>query len=374
MRSNTSKVTKLSPNTKTPLVLLAKTPTADGHKQPVARGWPDITPTLEEVERWVREGGGVGINLAKSTSVSAIDIDTRSPEADHIADALGRQGALVCRTLRGWHIYIKRTTAAPPPGRYLLRVDGRAVEVEWHPGGPEDVRQLVLPVAGTPRAMLGGGVDYMMGHEWTGAGVDLYALLKVFSMLPDLSHAFKLEPIPTRPAPQGGQAREGESVIERVAGKKNPTLQDVLAAVRANPPRNGERHTFFTPLAAAVWVRWKLRGVLALRELMLEVWGDEADEDEIDAILESAMLKFQASANAKQKKRSHEEIFEKLLEQGRGGWPGRGRRFWWWRAGRSPRSGCGIGYPHAASILARSPQKRSWPGPGRSCRASQKTT
>ncbi len=195
-------------------------------------------------------------------------------------------------------------------------------------------------------------------------------------MLPDLSHAFKLEPIPTRPAPQGGagQAQEGESVIERVTGKKNPTLQDVLTAVRSNPPRNGERHTFFTPLAAAVWVRWKLRGVLALRELMLEVWGDEADEDEIDAILESAMLKFQASANAKQKKRSHEEIFEKLLEAGRGGWPGKGRRSWWSRAGRSPRSGCGIGYPPGASTLARSPPKRSWPGPVRSCRASQKTT
>ncbi len=318
MHANTPKGTKLSPSTKTPLVLLAKTPTADGHKQPVARGWPDLTPTLEEVERWVREGGGVGINLAKSTSVSAIDIDTRSPDADHIADVLGRQGALVCRTLRGWHIYIKRTPGSPPPGRYLLLVDGRAVEVEWHPGGPGDVRQLVLPVAGTPRAMLGGGVDFMMGHEWTGAGVDLYALLKVFSMLPDLSSAFTLEPIPTRPAPQasGGQAQEGESVIERVAGKKNPSLQDVLNAVRSTPPRNGERHTFFTPLAAAVWVRWKLRGVLALRELMLEVWGDDADEDEIDAILESAMLKFQASANAKQKKRSHEEIFEKLVESG----------------------------------------------------------
>ncbi len=317
MQYTPSKGTKLSPSTKTPLVLLAKTPTPDGHKQPVARGWPEITPTLEEVERWVREGGGVGINLAKSTSVSAIDIDTRSPEADHIADVLGRQGALVCRTLRGWHIYIKRTAGMPPAGRYLLRLEGRSVEVEWHPGGPEDVRQLVLPVAGTPRAMLGGGVDYMMGHEWTGAGVDLYALLKVFSMLPDLSHAFKLEPIPTRPVPQGGQTQEGgESVIERVTGKKNPTLQDVLTAVRANPPRNGERHTFFTPLAAAVWVRWKLRGVLALRELMHEVWGDEADEDEIDAILESAMLKFQASSNAKQKKRSHEEIFEKLIESG----------------------------------------------------------
>ncbi len=151
MRQTSSKGTKLAGNTRTPLVLLAKTPTADGHKQPVARGWPDITPTLEEVERWVREGGGVGINLAKSTSVSAIDIDTRSPDADHIADVLGRQGALVCRTLRGWHIYIKRTPGMPPAGRYLLHMEGRSVEVEWHPGGPEDVRQLVLPVAGTPR-------------------------------------------------------------------------------------------------------------------------------------------------------------------------------------------------------------------------------
>ncbi len=190
--------------------------------------------------------------------------------------------------------------------------------------------------------MLGGGVDYMMGHEWTGAGVDLYALLKVFSMLPDLSHAFKLEPIPTRPAPQGGQAQEaGESVIERVTGKKNPSLQDVLTAVRSNPPRNGERHTFFTPLAAAVWVRWKLRGVLALRELMLEVWGDEADEDEIDAILESAMLKFQASANAKQKKRSHEEIFEKASRE-RGAVAGPG--------GGGVSGGGGLGGPRGAGV------------------------
>lgn len=313
------KGTKYSSNTRLPLVLLAADLTPAAHKRPIKAGWPDELPTLGEVIAHIRSGGGVGINLAQSKHVAAIDIDVRTLAADAIAHRLGQEGALVCRTLRGWHIYIRRTAGLPSAGRYRVVVGEYTAECEWHPGGRGDVRQLVLPVSGTPRVALGGGVDWMNGEEWTGGGVDITTLLDALASLPAVDVRF--EPLtPQRQQGHGQEGQEGQegSVIERLTGKQQATLDEVLSAVRAAPPAVGERHNFFVPLAAAVWVRYRLRGVLALREVMHEVWGDEADEDEIDSILESAMLKFEAqsSSASANKKRVHEQIFQSLIAAG----------------------------------------------------------
>ena len=305
---------------RTPFVLLARDKSADGHKRPVAKDWPSQTPTLAQVKAHIAAGGGVGLNLAKSTSVSVLDIDERTPDADRIADQLGQAGALVCRTLRGYHIYIKRPQTAPPPGRYRLVVGAHVVACEWHPGGPDDVRQVVLPVSGTPRVSLGGGVDWLNGEEWTGGGIELEALMQAFSKLPDLTGKFELKPLQTQPQGQApaqaqGQRAQAEGVIERLAGK-GATLEAVLEAVRRNPPAAGERHNYFVPLAAAVWTRWGYRGVRRLEELMFEVWGSEADEREIFSIIQSAMLKYESKSRSSEKRDPVEEIVDQLRGAG----------------------------------------------------------
>jgi len=364
METTTGKGTNFLPNTPLPVVLLAADQTPDGHKRPIERGWPSRTPTLAEVMRHVGGGGGVGVNLAKSKSVSAIDIDERTPSADAIAERLGRAGALVCRTLRGWHIYIRRSDKLPPPGRYRLVVEGHEAVVEWHPGGGVDVRQLVLPVLGTPRVALGGGVYWVGGQAWTGVGMELQALLQAFAALPDLTHQLRFEPLTqqAQPVRAGGRKEKegGEGVIDRVVGKKNASLEDVLSAVRAAPPAQGERHNYFVPLAAAVWRKWGYVGVRRLEGVMWEVWGGEADEREIFDIIQSAMLKFES--NASSKKSSLDDVVEKLLSrQARWlmrdgeeflvveGWAVAAERLWEWLVGQ----GEVVGKTTAEAVVAR---------------------
>ena len=219
----------------------------DGHKRPIEADWQKRPHDLSRAVAWASKGYGVGLNMAFAKGIAVVDIDADTVAARHAAEVAGKKGALVCRSLKGWHIFYAHEGGSISQKGVTLRVEGvELVGVEWY---AETSRQIVLPVEGTPRAQLGGQVVYANGGA-VKSPMALTELHKVLLALPPLQ-VTPVSPVTEPPT----TLQQAKGAIEKAFGKPAHRLskRDVLERLRR--AKVGERN-HITHLAAVMWGKW----------------------------------------------------------------------------------------------------------------------
>ena len=129
-------------------------------KAPAEPGWQDAPPiAVEEAEKRLAEGGGRNVGLRAwllGDGLGCIDVDGDTDKEAAFARFCGQRGALVVKTRRGWHIWLRRTNDTPLPGKAKhLVVNGYTADVEADLAFTAK-KNIILPIKGTPRAELAG--------------------------------------------------------------------------------------------------------------------------------------------------------------------------------------------------------------------------
>lgn len=289
-----------------PFVLLRKSVDT---KAPAFKNWVDGV-TEEQVLSWLSEGGGVGLALHLTTSW-VIDFDHLSAPVHEVAEIFGQAGSLVNITPRGGlHIFLK----APAPvesGRYVIFHNDVELGVAdvYSPPSP---RNIVLPIAGTPRDIEGGGVLWEGCRRLDGYAVSFATMqeylkyLKInYKGLPDGIRFLPAERAKKEGAPAGGR-------WNTLLGKdwRHATQEDLCEAMRR--AREGERHNTLLSISA-LWAVRNFGDSMPLRRAAIEAWGDDRGaEKEIDNILGNIsevpgklehFEKIQSAADGKENKR-----------------------------------------------------------------------
>ena len=263
-------------------VKLARQVDPETHKRPVEPGWQTRTHTLAEAQEWVSAGYGVGLNLAQARGVAVVDIDADTIAARQAAERAGEKGALVCKSLKGWHIFYACHRGEVSKKGVRVSVEGVELEgVEWY---AETARQVVLPAAGTPRAELGGYVAYMWG-ERVERPVALTDLHEALMALPSLDVAAIGE------LADGDAAREVELVFG--VAVEHLSKAEILARLRAAPVSQRNNTTYW-----AAWA-WGYHG--AKKEELLKVARTlftERDRESKPGVLEDLVDRAYAQGRA----------------------------------------------------------------------------
>ena len=128
-------------------------------KAPAEPQWQDAPPMdVAEAEKRIAEGGGrnVGLRAWLLGEIGCIDIDGDTDKEASLARFCGQRGALVVKTKRGWHVWLKRRGDTPLPGQCkTLIVNGYTAEVKADLAFTAK-KNIILPIKGTPRAELHG--------------------------------------------------------------------------------------------------------------------------------------------------------------------------------------------------------------------------
>lgn len=242
------------------------------HKRPIERAWEGRVYSVGEVEKWIKEGYGVGINIAGTRELAVIDIDETGETADAVASYFADASALVCVTAsKGYHIFLSRKTFPHGDGKYLLKTPAGEVKVEWYRGS--GARNIVLPIKGTPRERLGGRVLYCNKQKIDSA-VDLQTMIQYLSF----AAGVVVDNIEF-------DSEKEVSALRKIFGNsiKKLSREDVINVVRK--AKNGERHN--TLLRAGLVYRMRGWDLEELRQVGYEIFDGEVDaREEVDNIIE----------------------------------------------------------------------------------------
>lgn len=256
----------------TPLVKLRKAKTWDEAKKP-AEPWENIQPRpIDEALSWIKEGYGVAIELQKAKELRGeYDLSGEPPrplcyiDIDELPEGEARKKLLVdlhannvpiLITRRGVHIVVrdnlrthKKAVLSTPYGFFPCEVYA-----------PDSRRLLPLPVKGTPRQVLGGGV-YGEANP-----LELPELLSRISDAPSLPQGYKIVSVQHKTKYADMDAAE--------------ILSDLSCAER------GERHNRLLETC----IELRKRGLLddykdAVKKVAIELFGAKEGEREFLSVI-----------------------------------------------------------------------------------------
>lgn len=156
-----------------PLVKLSNRKERDAHKQPLEKDWKSKTYTIEQARQFLLKSYGVGLDISRFEGLAVLDIDTKNIKENEKLEAVEsfvnhacKEGFLVCLSANaGYHVFLPASLVQNISGnRATISLNEVEVECEVYKY-KDSARQIVLPIAGTPREWLGGKVLYFKGNK-----------------------------------------------------------------------------------------------------------------------------------------------------------------------------------------------------------------
>lgn len=250
-------------NRKHSFVKLAKRDSLESHKIAIERGWDEKLYSAEEADGWVRRGCGVGLDVSRVEGLVVLDIDDVGQHVEEFLNYCAEQGFIVCRAPSGGgHVFLHDDVVQGYRGKgYFTMPSGARVVMDVYGHGGNG-RYVVLPIAGTPRARLGGVVMAAGGQRKEEA-------VSVETFLEYLYEVLNSEELRQKRLVLENKARveSGRGIIKELLAKLNKsfyqvTAEDLEYAIKTAVV--GERHN---TILAALTVA-KVRGMAVFDSLV----------------------------------------------------------------------------------------------------------
>ncbi|RMG03867.1 MAG: hypothetical protein D6735_07795, partial [Acidobacteria bacterium] len=320
------------------LVILKNSDDVQEHKVPIEKDWINKEYTVEEAEGFIAKGYGIGLNLSKH-EVFVIDIDEDSDDARYAIEVLKDKGAVIIKTTRGYHIFIKSEKYKGQKGIKKAKITvygAEPIDLVGEFYTPEDNRNIVLPALGTTRYKLGGRVLYGMKYDIAKFPEErqknahrLINLLSLIFSAPNLDEFIEVRAgdESSRYGEVAGDSSLREQVYKKYfykEGKKPLLLDKIMQRILETPPQKGQRHHELLHVALIVFENFGKNDDIAkvMRDTFMQVFaGERGAEREVEGIIKWAREKApevqvdneENSARIKRFLKAKQELLEKCL-------------------------------------------------------------